>query len=146
VLSPGEWGSPGPAALLVALTWLTLEGGPPCAAAFKGGDVALSLVGELHGADATHFAQHERFKLRVTCPPTLTGSLRAAVYQGGVRYEPLSGGGLDHCGNRVAWHGAFTLDGHARAWVCVRWDGGAWPAMAPHGERRSSCLAVDPAR
>jgi hypothetical protein len=146
VLNSGVWW-PGAAAVLVGLAPFVQESPSPGQSQPKGGDVALSLVGELHGADAAHFAQHERFKLRVTCAPALAGRLRAAVYQGSARYEPLRGGALPRCGNAVPWPGAFTLDGHERASVCVRWDGAAWPARAPtNGERGATCQALDPAR
>jgi hypothetical protein len=145
VLNGDAWW-PCAAAVLVGLAPFIHEAPPPGQAHPKGDDVALSLVGELHGPDASHFAEHERFKLRVTCPPALDGRLRVAVYQGGARYEPLAGGALPRCGNLVPWRGAFTLDGHERAWVCVRWDGAAWPAGAPDRERGATCQALDPVR
>jgi hypothetical protein len=112
----------------------------------KGGDVALVLVGEQHGAEATTFAQGERFKLLVTCPPDLTGSLRAAVYQGGALYQPLADGGPRACANRAAWPGAFALDGRARAWVCVRWDDGPWPASVAALGENTRCHTLAPAQ
>jgi anti-sigma factor RsiW len=96
----------------------------------KGGEVALVLVSEQQGEQPSHFADGERFKLLVTCPPWLGERLQVSVFQGGRRYEPLPEVGTLTCGNRVPWPGAFALDGDAPADVCVHWGEPAHRAQA----------------
>jgi hypothetical protein len=119
---------------------------PPARRGVHGGEVAIELVGEKAGARATHFGQRERFKLLVRCPPDLTGSLRAVVYQDDAIYMPLSDGGPVTCGNRSPWPGAFALDGDAPAHVCVRWDGRSWPASKAVLRGDMVCATLKPRR
>jgi hypothetical protein len=116
------------AAAAVALALITPAALPPARRGLKGGELALEIVGERTGAGAAYFAQGERFKLLVTCPPELAGRLRAVIYQGDAIFMPLEDGGPVACGNRSPWPGAFTLDGEQAAHVCVRADGHSWPA------------------
>jgi hypothetical protein len=96
----------------------------------KGADVALRLVSDRQGADPTHFTAGERFKVQVTCPPTLSGSLRVLVAQGAEVSEPLARDAGFRCGNLAPWPGAFALDGAEPAEVCAYWGSKAQPDAA----------------
>jgi len=95
---------------------------PPARVRVKGGESAVELV-RLHAgtiaADATRFSAGDRFQVRVSCP------LGAAVYwdllvlQGGEVFFPLTPSAPFHCANGVSLPGAFELDGHQPANVCV---------------------------
>lgn len=132
------------AAAAVALALITPDALPPARRGVKGGELALEVVGERSGAGATHFAQRERFKLLVTCPPGLGGRLRAVIYQGDAIFMPLDDGGPTACGNRSPWPGAFTLDGEQAAHVCVRADGRAWPSSSAALQGEVVCVTLRP--
>lgn len=88
---------------------------------YKGGELAVALVRERRGRIEHRprtFAPGDRFKVLVTCPP---GPLRweLVVLQDGRQYHPLRSSTPLSCGNRVALPGAFRLDGHAAAEVCL---------------------------
>jgi hypothetical protein len=134
------------AAAALALALITPDALPPARRGVKGGELGLELVGERTGAGATHFAQHERFKLLVTCPPELSGRLRAVIYQGDAIFMPLEDGGPVACGNRSPWPGAFTLDGEHAAHVCVRADGRSWPASRAALRGDVVCVTLSPGR
>jgi hypothetical protein len=88
----------------------------------KGGELALSLVREHHGTianDSSRFAAGDRWKLLLTCPPEMRLYVDLVVLQGEGMFFPLPPTRIDHCGNRIALPGAFTLDGSANASVCV---------------------------
>jgi hypothetical protein len=87
----------------------------------KGGDVVLTLLAERNGGEARSFRDGDRFKLMVTCPPSLSSRLSVVMFQDGRRYEPLPAAELS-CGNRVPWPGAFALDGAGDVEVCVTWS------------------------
>jgi hypothetical protein len=87
----------------------------------KGREVALRLVSDRQGPEPTQFSAGERFKVEVTCPPSLSGSLRLVVLQGAELFEPLPRDASFRCGNLVPWPGAFALDGSEPAEVCVYW-------------------------
>jgi hypothetical protein len=116
---------------------------PSSAPRTKGGDVVLELRSE-HGQPATHFAQGERMKVLVTCPPDLDAPMRLLVFQAGRRYEPLPPF-RPSCGNRVPWPGAFALDGDAPVYVCVAWGNAAGSARDP-GElgAQATCAELTP--
>jgi anti-sigma factor RsiW len=88
----------------------------------KGGEVAIALYGERLGERPGQFAAGDRFKLLVTCPAWLGRRLHVVMFQGGRRYQPLAGVTDFACGNRVAWPGAFALDGDDAVDVCVTWS------------------------
>jgi hypothetical protein len=132
------------AAAALSLALLRLDRLPPVRRQLKGGELVLEVVGEQAGAGARHFAQHERFKLLVTCPPDLVGRLRAAVYQGDALFVPLDDGGPGACGNRSPWPGAFALDGELAAHVCVRTDGRAWPVSREALPGDVVCVTLQP--
>lgn len=104
------------------------------ASGVKGGEVAIALYSERVGEEPVAFSQGERFKLLVTCPPwfleALPEGLTVVMFQGGERFFPLGKAPSLACGNRVAWPGAFTLDGRADVQVCLTWS-----ARAAHAER-----------
>lgn len=96
---------------------------PPATRAYegvKGGDVAIALLSDRTGRDPTHFAQGERFKVLLTCPPAFHERARVLVFQGQERFEPLAQQ-PPACGNLVPWPGAFALTGSAPAHVCIAW-------------------------
>ena len=121
----------------------------------KGGDVALDLVREREGSVAmapTSFAEQDRFKAFVTCPPPMRLFADLVVFQ---EHQPSFPGQPEVivCGNRVPYPQAFRITGHSPATVCVVVDG----SRPPSRERLASakpddlgatgaCLSVDPAR
>jgi hypothetical protein len=132
------------AAAALALLLRVPEQLPPARRGVKGGELAIELVGERAGAGATHFSERERFKLLVTCPPELSGRLRAVIYQDDAIVMPLQDGGPPSCGNRSPWPGAFTLDGDEPAHVCVRADGRAWPTASGALRGEVVCVTLRP--
>jgi hypothetical protein len=116
------WGAVALAAsLLLSLLRSEPHGGERASNISKGGDVAMLLQSEHGRRQPTTFAQGERFKLLVTCPPGSGRPLSVVVFQGGQRAEPLGGTRELACGNLVPWPGAFVLDGEEPATVCVTW-------------------------
>jgi hypothetical protein len=88
----------------------------------KGGDVVVSLVREREGAIASSpatFAEGDRFKVLLTCPPTLDGDFDVVVFQDAAPSFPFAGPATLVCGNSVPIPGAFTLTGASPATVCV---------------------------
>jgi hypothetical protein len=88
----------------------------------KGGGIAVALVRERDGAvdeDATTFMARDRWKVLVTCPADRLMFWDVAVHQGPTAAFPLSPAAPIHCGNRVPLPGAFRLDGHGPAEVCL---------------------------
>jgi hypothetical protein len=93
----------------------------------KGGELALELVSASGAHAPTKFAQGERFKVLVTCPPAFQETLHLLVFQAGQSYRPLAPLRVA-CGNLVSWPGAFALDGDASAEVCAAWGPGTGTA------------------
>lgn len=88
----------------------------------KGGDVVVSLVREREGAIAsspTTFAEGDRFKVLLTCPPAFDGGFDVVVFQEDAPTFPFPGPATLACGNAVPIPGAFTLSGATPATVCV---------------------------
>jgi hypothetical protein len=104
----------------------------------KGREVALRLVSDRQGPEPTQFSAGERFKVEVTCPPSLSGSLRLLVLQGAELFEPLPRDASFRCGNLVPWPGAFALDGSEPAEVCIYWGTREKPDRAELA-RAASC-------
>jgi hypothetical protein len=116
----------------------------------KGGDVAFVLVGD----DATQiaeaggaFSEGRRYKVLVTCPPSMRASWDLVVYEGGRRTPvfPLAPTRDLTCGNGVALDGAFRVRGRDALRVCVVWREGGLvdrAALAPDG---SVCKTLVPA-
>ena len=88
----------------------------------KGSDVSLHVISDRQGQDPRTFTSGERFKLELTCPPSLGPALRLFVFQGEQVFEPLPLSAPLACGNRVAWPGAFALVGSDAADVCISWS------------------------
>jgi hypothetical protein len=93
----------------------------------KGGELALELVrmssaGQL--LEPTHFAPGDRFKLAVSCPPELAGSVRVLAFQGSEVFEPVAAQALPECGNRRTLTGAWQLDGSEPVELCVVFGAG----------------------
>lgn len=141
-------------AVLVLVRSLPPEALPPSRTVrVKGGDVALSLVREREGAidsaPAT-FAEGDRFKLLVTCPPTFDGSFDVVVVQDGVSSFPFPGPTTLSCGNGVPLPGAFRLTGAAPATVCVVWarEPGARQSIERSGldavRDSAACVVLEP--
>lgn len=94
---------------------------PPKGARSKGDPLALELIrrdaqGRL--LDPIGFAVGDRFKLLLTCPPELTGTVRVLAFQAGEVFEPIPAQQL-RCGNRRALTGALQLDGDAPVALCA---------------------------
>jgi hypothetical protein len=106
---------------------------PPARVAVKGGELAIELVREHAGSTATdpaRFADGDRFKVLLTCPPG-ERPVDVMVEQDGVRGFPLAARTIP-CGNRVALEGAFSISGSwAPVTVC---------AIAPERRRADRVL------
>lgn len=114
---------------IALFVWVQARPGQPVLPArsvrVKGGDVVLGLVRERAGAIDTApstFAEGDRFKVLVTCPPDFDGSFDVAVLQDGTASFPFPSPESVACGNAVPLRGAFTLTGSASATVCVTWN------------------------
>jgi hypothetical protein len=115
---------------IALLVWVRARPGqvvfPARSVRVKGGDVVLALVRERVGAIDTApstFAEGDRFKVLLTCPPDFDGSFDVAVLQEGTASFPFPAPASVSCGNAVPLLGAFTLTGSASATVCVTWGG-----------------------
>jgi hypothetical protein len=93
----------------------------------KGSEVALRIVSDRQGSDPTRFSVGERFKVQVSCPPSLSETLRLFVLQGEEVFEPLPRDASFRCNNLATWPGAFALDGAQSADVCMYWGRSAKP-------------------
>ena len=118
------WGAGAVAASLAGLlfVWPSQPSPRPWATELKGGDLALELTrvdaqGQL--LDPTRFAPGDRWKIALSCPPSLAGAVRVRAFQADERFEPLPPQSLASCGNRRLLTGAFQLDGEAAVDVCV---------------------------
>ncbi|HEX4335358.1 MAG TPA: hypothetical protein VH062_05560 [Polyangiaceae bacterium] len=111
-------------ALFVGTRGAVDHGVPPRSVHVKGGDVAISLVRERAGAIDTApstFAEGDRFKVLITCPPALDGGFDVVVFQDGAASFPFDAPETLACGNDVPFPGAFTVTGADPATVCVTW-------------------------
>lgn len=100
------------------------DGAPPARFHVKGGDVAIELVRERHGVvtqNPVSFADGDRFKVMLTCPPSMTDMFEVFVIQGQDVSRPLAPLGAVACGNGVPLPGAFSLTGPLPSSVCVAW-------------------------
>jgi hypothetical protein len=92
----------------------------------KGDSLALEVVrvdAQGRQREPSGFAAGDRFKLLLTCPPSLAGNWRVLAFQAGEVFEPVTQQ-LLRCGNRAAVGGAWALDGEAPVELCVvRADG-----------------------
>jgi hypothetical protein len=104
----------------------------------KGADVTLRLISDQRGADPAQFSAGERFKVEITCPPALSGSLRVFVLQGEEIFEPLPRDARFRCGNLAPFPGAFALDGSEPADVCAYWGTVSVPTKKDF-EREATC-------
>ena len=88
------------------------------------GEVVVDVVRERNGSirdDVRTFAEGDRFKIVVTCPPQKSAQIDVSILEEGA-------GSADHplattqlaCGNRVVIPGAFTLTGTHEHRVCVQ--------------------------
>jgi hypothetical protein len=109
----------------------------------KGSEVALRLVSDRQGAEPAQFSAGERFKVEVTCPPSLSSSLRLVVLQGTELFEPLPRDASFRCGNLAPWPGAFALDGSEPAEVCIYWGTREKPDRTELA-RAASCRHLSP--
>lgn len=109
----------------------------------KGADVTLRLHSDQKGSDPHAFSAGERFKLEVTCPPSMSDKLRLIVVQGAEQFEPAPRDATFRCGNLVSWPGAFALDGTEPADVCLYWGTSTTPN---HDElaRAATCTRLAP--
>jgi len=109
----------------------------------KGSEVALRLLSDRQGPEPRQFSAGERFKVEVTCPPSLSGALRLIVLQGAEQFEPLPRDASFRCGNLAPWPGAFALDGSEPADVCVYWGESSAPDRTEL-MRTASCVRLSP--
>lgn len=113
--------------------------------AVKGGEVALSILGQWSGANPPFRQEGEALKLRVTCPPGTLQHPLVVVRQQGEEFWPLPALETFGCGNLRPWPGAFTVSGEAPAELCLSWsvpDAGV-PAALPGAPRLEvTCIAV----
>ncbi len=107
----------------------------------KGSEVALRLISDRQGPAPSQFSAGERFKVEVTCPPSLSGALRLIVLQGAEQFEPLPRDASFRCGNLAPWPGAFALDGNQPAEVCVYWGASSEPDRKEL-TRAASCVRL----
>ncbi len=89
------------------------------------GVVELELVRDRAGVvsfDAATFAEGDRWKAVVTCPPAATAHFELFVTEHGSSTvdRPLGSPARLGCGNQVALPGAFALSGNRAHTVCVR--------------------------
>jgi hypothetical protein len=100
---------------------------PAASAHVKGDALALEVVrldSQGQQREPTGFAPGDRFKLLLTCPPTLAGTWRVLAFQAGQLFEPVPAQSLRSCGNRQTLAGAWAFDGDADVELCVvRADG-----------------------
>jgi hypothetical protein len=90
--------------------------------AVKGGELAIGLVRERAGniaRDPSAFAAGDRFKVLLTCPPTMQPFVDVVVFQSGHAFFPLHATRIEQCGNALPLPGAFALDGTTDALVCA---------------------------
>lgn len=136
------------ASVLLAVTAAREPLRPAPRLAIKGGEVAMSLVRERHGAtvEPTHFAATDRFAVELTCPSGSMSWDLVVLDEDGATF-PLSGG-VARCGNRVRLPGAFRLEGETTTQICLLF--GDLPSreslnpeqLPPH----TVCVEVDPER
>ena len=108
-------------ALFVLLRPARHDGRPARVLHTKGGDVALDLVREREGSVAmapTSFAEQDRFKAFVTCPPPARLFVDLVVVQDRQPSFPGPPATIT-CGNRVPYPQAFRITGQASAIVCM---------------------------
>jgi hypothetical protein len=100
------------------------DGAPSSRFRVKGGEVAIELVRERRGVVSegpVSFAEGDRFKVRLTCPPSMTDTFEVLVIQEQDVSRPLAPLGAVACGNGVPLAGAFSLTGSVPSSVCVAW-------------------------
>jgi hypothetical protein len=103
-------------------------GGDPEAAGVhvKGGSVTFTLVrddGERIDGLKGVFRDGDRFKVLVTCPPTLNAGFDVVVFEAGAEPAfPLAPAPTLACGNQVPLAGAMRLTGRQRETVCLVWN------------------------
>jgi hypothetical protein len=101
----------------------------------KGGDVVFSLVrddGVRVGVDGGVYADSDRWKVLVTCPPGLEAPFDVVVLDEGGASFPMVRAPRLRCGNDVSMPGAFRLTGPGDEMVCLVWSeqGGGRPRDA----------------
>jgi hypothetical protein len=90
--------------------------------AVKGGELAIGIVRERAGSIAhepSRFAAGDRFKVLLTCPPSMRPYVDVVVFQDGHAFFPLRATRIDRCGNALSLPGAFALDGTTDALICA---------------------------
>ncbi len=122
----------------------------------KGGEVVLTLVREdgvriEDGASETAlYRDGDRFKVLVTCPPTLHTTFDVTVTDDGGTSFPLARVQSLDCGNEVPLRGAFRVTGSGDEKVCLVWSAPGAPgqtaATAPGATGLSTCKTLRAAR
>lgn len=111
------------APLAVLLIIVTLRSRDPkgSSTGVKGAEPSFVLIRENASRllSPTHFADGDRFKIQVSCAPSLgTTHADIVVSQSGSLFYPLAPVRLS-CGNQVPVPGAFYIDGPSPALVCL---------------------------
>lgn len=91
----------------------------------KGGDVSFRLVrddGETVAGEHGVFREGDRFKVLITCAPTLRAAFDLLVTDADGASFPLAPATELRCGNGVPFPGAFRLTGRSPKKVCVAWS------------------------
>jgi hypothetical protein len=104
------------------------------------GEVTLELVRERGGEvsyDARRYAQGDRWKVVVSCPPSASAWIDVSVADGVTIDHPLATAQLP-CGNRVVVPGAFTVTGTGASRGC------ASVAAGPGADAGTACLTLRP--
>ncbi|HEU0034784.1 MAG TPA: hypothetical protein VFQ53_29370 [Kofleriaceae bacterium] len=112
------------------------------------GEVTLGVVRERAGTirfDVRTFAEGDRWKVMVTCPPAGEAWLDVAVVDAGQVDYPLAPARVA-CGNKVVVPGAFAITGNHTNLVCVRVSTAiAPPRLPPHpGDDGVACVTLRP--
>jgi hypothetical protein len=88
----------------------------------KGSTVSITVIREGGAGEAGVFGPNDRFKVLVSCPPSLVASWDLAVYDDGGAQFPLAPVPTLVCGNAVPIPGAFRLSGDKDLHVCAVWS------------------------
>jgi hypothetical protein len=128
-------------------TWLRDPGADlrPGSPRVKGGDVTFSLVsddGERVVDDTGLYQDGNRWKVMVTCPPTLSAGFDVVVLDDAGASFPLAPVPLLACGNEVPLPGAFRLTGPGEETVCIVWSPGGASAR-PENPKSATELGPD---
>jgi hypothetical protein len=108
--------------LLLVLVWPHRDWRPEVTTIKGVGEVAIDVIRERGGnvrEDVRTFAQNDRWKVVVTCPPDKGAWMFTTVTDESGTDYPMKPQHIS-CGNRVVLPGAFTISGNLPNRICVR--------------------------